>query len=177
MIRGAISCLLAVAVSAAADPGRRPETVTELQRRAVRAAGLSPERIEAMRRRLRLSALAPTLHLHGGAGATDLVLLSPYDGTAHIDRGQTWRVDASLAWSFERLAWQPSELALEREAQHMAERRELIATEVAQLYFERRGLERALEAGALAPEEQAEAGLRIEELSAILDALTGGAAR
>jgi hypothetical protein len=162
------------AAPAVADPG---PSVAELQRRAVRAAGVAPERLAAMRRRLRLSALAPTLHLRGGLGATDLVLLSPYDGTAHIDRGDTWRVDATLSWSFERLAWQPAELALEREAQRQAERRELVATEVAQIYFERRGLQRALATGALADEERAEAAVRVEELSAILDALTGGAAR
>jgi hypothetical protein len=172
---GAALLLLSLDAARAADPPRATPSVTELQRRAVRAAGLEGDRVASMRRRLRLSALAPTISLRGGRGATDLVLLSPYDGSARIDRGDTWRIDGALSWSLERLVWHPGELALEHEAQRRAERRELLTTEVAQLYFERLGLERALQAGVLDPGEQVEAELRVQELTAILDGLTGGA--
>jgi hypothetical protein len=158
----------------AADFDGEP-TVRELQRAAERHAEVHPERVRAWMRRIRLAGLAPSLTVRVGRGGTALEATSALDGSARltVDNGENWRFETAATWSLDRLVFDKEELRLARESQRLAARREKLLTEVAHLYFDRRRLQIA--AAAAPPEERAEANLQIDELTAILDGLSGGA--
>jgi hypothetical protein len=73
------------------------------------------------------------------------------------------------------LVFDPSELRLSRESQRLAMRREELMAEVARLYFARRRMQvdELLDPGA-AREVALDRALAIDELTAVLDGLTGG---
>jgi hypothetical protein len=164
--------LLLIGARAGAEPvellDRLPKEppVRALQRAAVRLAEASPERARSWLRRVNNAALLPTLRARVGRGVFGLQL-----GTASSD---SWRFEIESTWQLDRLVFDRNELGLGRETARLAARRELIETEVAQLYFQRRRLQ--LEAIAKPEDpEAAERTLAIDELTAILDGLTDGA--
>src|SRR5262249_20567490 len=113
-----------------------------------------------------------------GRGATGVAITHGIDG---IDRFSTvasdaWHFDLETTWSLDRLVFDPEEVRVSREAQRVASWREQLLTEVAQLYFARRRLQvdEALDPNAR-PEVALDRALAIDELTAILDGLTGGA--
>jgi hypothetical protein len=154
-----------------AEPG-----VAELQRAAIRHAELEPDRVRSWQRRLRLAALAPQLRVQVGHGLGDLVGTTDSAGTTRLTVNNTgsWSFLVGATWSLDRLVFSPEELRLGREAQRVASRRERLVTDVSRLYYERRRLQAAL-ARVPAPEEAAELRLQVDELTAVLDGITGGA--
>lgn len=176
------AAILTIAFGAAASARAAPEdllhafdrepSVASLQRAAARLAELQPERVRSWLRRVRKAPLLPSVRARVSHG--------PYGFTAS-DYGygagwNGWRVDVEASWSLDKLVFSHDELALGRESQRLAARRETLLTEVAQLYFERRRLQ--VEALTTAPgsdDEQLERRLAIGEITAILDGLTDGA--
>jgi hypothetical protein len=155
---------LAAAAPPPADPACDEPGVAELQAAAARLAEVQPERVRALLRRSRAAAILPTVRMRAGQ--------SPYSSILEPTEG--WRFEVQATWSLDRLLFHRDELALVRETQRLAARREALVTEVAQLYFARRRL--LLEPdGELDPREALERRLAVEELTAILDGLTGGA--
>src|SRR5207248_4476502 len=89
-----------------------------------------------------------------------------------LTSSDTWRFEIEAGWQLDRLVFDRLEIGLSRESQRLALRREQIELEVAHLYFARRRLLlEAARAGGSSPE----LALEIEELTALLDGLTGGA--
>jgi hypothetical protein len=178
---GLVGLLLPASAQAGPSPGAPPNTseptVEELQRAAVRHAELEPERVRSWERRLRLAPLAPTLRVQVGRGVFDLASTTDASGVTRLTVGarDEWQFQIAATWALDRLVFHPDELRLAREAQRVAARRERLVTDVAQLYYERRRLQLAL--AQAPPPDGSAAGvrLRLEELSAILDGLTGGA--
>lgn len=164
--------LLLIGAPAGAEPiellDRLPKEppVRTLQRAAVRLAEASPERARSWLARVNRAALLPTLRARVGRGVFGLQLGSP--------SSDSWRFEIESTWQLDRLVFDRNELGLGRETARLAARRELIETEVAQLYFQRRRLQ--LDAIARPDDpEAAERVLAIDELTAILDGLTDGA--
>lgn len=173
--------ILTLALGASATARAAPEdvlkafagepSVASLQRAAARLAEVQPERVRSWLRRVRRAPLLPSVRArvaHGpyGFSASDYGYGAGWNG---------WRVDLEASWSLDKLVFNHDELALGRESQRLASRREALLTEVAQLYFERRRLQVD---GITAPgseAEQLERRLAIDELTAVLDGLTGGA--
>jgi hypothetical protein len=85
-----------------------------------------------------------------------------------------WRVEVEATWSLDRLVFDRNELRASREGQRLSSHREELLTRVAELYYARRRLQ--VDA-ALSPDASGavDRALEIEELTAVLDGLTGGA--
>jgi hypothetical protein len=168
-----------VADTGAPDGDGEP-SVEELQRAAVRLAGLEPQRARSLGRRVRLAALAPQVRVRVGQGLNALQTTTDSDGATKIVVGDrsAWTWEVAATWSLDRLVFNPEEPRLLREAQRAAARREGLVADVAHLYYARKRLMRALGRGR-PPDgmEPDEARLALDELTATLDGLTGGALR
>jgi len=163
-------CLLAGA--ARAEP-----TVRALQRAAARRADVEPERVRSWLARVRRAALLPSLRVRVGRGLAGVQLTHGLDG---IDRyaltaSDSWRFEIETGWQLDRLVFDRNEIGLARESQRIALRREQLEVEVARLYFARKRA--LLEIARASPDDPAAADRRLEvdELTAVLDGLTGGA--
>lgn len=147
--------------------------VGTLQRAAARLAEAQPERIRGWLKRARWAALLPTVRGSASRGPLSYAITTSYAS----DIADRWRFQVGATWRLDRLVFDRSEITIEREAERMAERRAAIYAEVAKLYFARRRLEvQALTdpPGAATP-QAIEHALAIDELTAVLDGLTGGA--
>jgi outer membrane protein TolC len=155
-------------------------SVAEMQAEAMRHAGLVPEKTASWSRRARTAALVPDLSVRASLSGSGTLPANGSDpettGTTTTGDRRSWYLGASANWSLDRLVFPREEINLARETQRLATRRETLLAEVARVYFQRRRLQVEL---LLHPPADAAArllaGLRIDELGAILDALTGGA--
>ncbi len=147
-------------------------SVRELQRTAARLAEVHPDRVRSWLRRASKAALLPSLRVTVGRGYGELMRDS--NGEPYYLATDTWRFEVQATWQLDRLVFDRNELRVSREAQRVGARREELLTRVAQLYFERRRLQIDAE---LQPNAEGalERSLAIEELTAVLDGLTGGA--
>jgi hypothetical protein len=156
----------------AGEPG-----VAELQRAAVRLAGLEPERSQSWTRRARVAAVLPVVRARAGRGV-GVAVTRGLDGLDRLTTADSdsWRFELEASWSLDRLIFNPEEARVGHEVQRVAARREQLLTEIARLYYARRRLQAAerLDPDAR-PEAALDRALAIEELTATLDGLTGGA--
>jgi hypothetical protein len=162
---------------AAAEPGALDEpTVAELQRAAVVRARLAPERVLGLERRMRRSALLPQLRVRLGRGTGQLQTVTDYSGGTRLVVGDqnAWQFEVGATWNLDRLVFHPDEPRLFRETERASAHRERLLREVAELVAERQRLRQALglapPASALSAAQQHS---RIDEITALLDALTG----
>lgn len=155
-------------------------TVREVQTVALEYAKANPERIDSWQARARANAALPQfrtqfdydinqdLRTRTNLDATDARVITEDD-----DRSYEFQVRAQ--WDLDRLIFEPQELAVARESVRLANLRDRVLDEVTRRYFERRRLQVDLE---LAPptdlNERIRKELRLQELSADIDALTGG---
>lgn len=155
-------------------------TISEVQNAAVEYAEVHPRKIQEWRAAATRQALLPTLSLGGHVSE---------DENVDIDRGGTndpdrfisgpaeknhfWSV--GLSWDLGNLIWNDDQTSIDTRSKLMVELRDDVLNEVTHLYFERRRLqvEMALAATRDLP-VQIEKELRLEELTANIDALTGG---
>jgi hypothetical protein len=153
-------------------------TVGALQRAAARLASVEPERVRSWQRRVRAAAALPTLKARLGRGATGVLVTRGVEGVDNFSsvENDAWHFDVEATWSLDRLVFDVNEVRISREGQRVAARREELLTQVAQLYYERRRLQidQLLDPDARA-DLALDRALAIDELTAILDGLTGGA--
>jgi hypothetical protein len=151
-------------------------SVRSLQQAAVRLAALEPERVRSWMRRARTAAALPVLKARVGRGSTGVAITHGVDGLAAFStvENDAWHFDLEATWSLDRLVFDPNEVRVSREAQRLGLHREELVTQVAQLYFARRRLQvdQLLDPEARL-EQQLDRALAIDELTAILDGLTG----
>ncbi|MBI4353222.1 MAG: hypothetical protein HY593_04765 [Candidatus Omnitrophica bacterium] len=154
--------------------------VREIQEAAVRYAEVHPEKIEAWRKAAMRKALLPTLSLSQGMDRDENVDLDR-GGTADPDRFITgpdersfdWSVNVS--WDLGEIVWNDDQTSIDTRSKLMVQLRDDILTEVTHLYYERRRLQAQMvlsqikDVGVLIERE-----LRLQELTAGIDALTGG---
>jgi len=79
-----------------------------------------------------------------------------------------------LSWDLGDLIWSTDQTTIDSRSKLMVELREDVLDQVTRLYFERRRLQAELAADALEPAVEFDKQLRVEELTALLDAFTGG---
>jgi hypothetical protein len=158
----------------AADP-----PVDALREAAAALALAEPERARSTLLRARAAGWLPEVRARGErrfgrSEAIDLGASGP--APVGIDSDNVLTYELRLTWDLSRLIFNPDEIAAQFQALRTAEARREIESLVIRLYFERRRLKAEL---AAADSDDQAAGmkleLRIAEVEAELDALTGGA--
>lgn len=153
-----------------AEPG-----IDEVQRWAISHARLSPAETDALLRQARLRGALPTVRLHArykNASVTDWDELDVVDGRK-LD--SDLHLNVWLEWDLAELAAGTDMARALRESRARLELRHAVVSQVTTDYFDRRLL-RAQERLAVAEElaDIVERRLRVQELNATLDGLTGG---
>jgi len=152
--------------------------IAEVQAAAIRYAEVMPEKIQTWRTRAAWRAWIPSFTLgldrdvdttigSSSSGGKTTFTVGPEDRSLSLDFGFTW----DLA----DLVWNPDQTSIDVRSRLMVQLRGDVLDEVTRLYFERRRLQVEY---ALVPVEdptlQAGRRLRVDELTAQIDALTGG---
>ncbi len=155
-------------------------TVREVQTQAVDYQRVHPEVIDSWRVRARVRAIAPQLQADAqGTIDNDLRKVTNLDAAqSEIESttdSNTGRLTIGGRWDLDRLIFEPQEMAVAREAVRTANLRDRVLEEVTRRFFERRRLQVDLE---LAPptdlSDRVRKELRLQELTADIDAFTGG---
>lgn len=153
-------------------------SIERVQRDAIRHALAGRARPRRWLRRARHAAWLPRLRLGlGGQQRRDRNLDREVGSASALRAGATHQIayEIRMSWDLPRLIFDPNTLKVIREAQRITELREQVVTTVTRLYFERRRLQlQALIQPARRAQEAVRRRLRIAELTAALDALTGG---
>jgi hypothetical protein len=155
-------------------------TVREVQDRTIEYVRVHPDAVDSWRTRARFNAIAPRLTTAAqGTLDDDLRTIQNLDATAAeietATKSNTGRLTIGATWDLDRLIFEPQEMAVAREAVRTANLRDRVLEEVTRRYFERRRLQVDLE---LAPPtdlaDRVRKELRLQELTADIDAFTGG---
>jgi photosystem II stability/assembly factor-like uncharacterized protein len=151
-------------------------TIEQVQAAAIRYAEVEPEKIQRWRRQAYLAAFFPTFNVSANPSLTDF---RHWDSGTNPDsllkgeRDVDW--DASLAWDVGDLIWSTDQTSIDVRSRLMVQLRDDILDEVTRHYFERRRLQvEFLTTPPTDPREQLDKELRLQELTAMLDGLTGG---
>lgn len=151
-------------------------TISDVQRMAIKYANVDPQQINSWHNQSRAKAFFPTWSMglsradsdiyHWDTGANPDVLTK---GRDYVDWSTT------LSWDFSDLIWSSDHTSIDSRSKLMSELRQDILDQVTRLYFERRRIQVELAAKEqLTAEIYLEKGIRLEELTALLDGLTGG---
>jgi hypothetical protein len=170
------------------DPGAVRQAIADdppidLLRAAASALALAePERARSLVQRARWSAWLPEVRFRVDRrfGRSESLDLSPSPLSdappVSLDTVDEVRYEWRASWDLSRLIFNPDELAAHAEGLRMADVRREVESVVIHLYFERRRLKiEGLTVDANDVASNLRRDLRIEELEAELDALTGGA--
>lgn len=158
----------------------REPGVREIQKAAIRYANLGNGKIQRWHWGSRMRAFIPKLSFgkrfsignsvdidRGGTNNPDQFILGPED----IDEG--W--DLGLSWELGDLLYSSDQTSIDSRAKSLVELRESILSQVTRLYFERRRVQWEIAfLPAESPQEHFDRLLRLDELTAQIDALTHG---
>ena len=151
-------------------PPQTEPTIQQVQQAAIKYAQvIDPEKIEALRRGARLKAILPDFSLDYDKTISSY---SNSKSTRFTVGPRDWGV--SLKWNLSDLIWSDQQRLIDSQVRLMVQLRNDILDQVTKLYFERKRLNLELASKDLTQDKRQEKQLRLEELSASLDALTGG---
>ena len=152
----------------------------DIQQAVIKAANASPKKIRRWHRQSRLQAFFPNVSFgrdfsrgnsvdidRGGTNDPDRYIAGP----DQIDRG--W--DLGVSWDLGDFIWSSNQTSIDSRDKLMTELRNDLVAEATRLYFERRRLQ--MELAYAAPQDEQtfyDKRFRLDELTALLDALTGG---
>jgi hypothetical protein len=155
-------------------------SIDEVQRAAIKYAELDKQKIDQWRKRAAQKAILPSLNVGIDRNSTDLW---------HWEGGSTTKVDddtlrkgrdsvdwsVSLSWDLGDLVWNDDQTSIDVRSRLMVELRNDVLDEVIKLYYERIRLKMEMETLQIEDRRRRlEKELRIRELTASLDSLTGG---
>jgi len=161
-------------------PSNIVSKIREIQEAAIKYAEVQPEKIQRWRNQAAKKAILPQVSIGIDRNTTDLWHWEGGSTTKADDdvlqRGRDsldW--DVSLTWDLGELIWNENQTAIDVRSKLMAELRDGILDEVTKTYFERVRVEMELDGLSIEDKKKrAEKELRLQELAASLDALTGG---
>jgi competence ComEA-like helix-hairpin-helix protein len=165
-------------VRAALKPYAAEPTIREIQQAAVDYARAHPDRIDSWRARAANRAFAPQFETRVTKDwdKTNRKLSVPGDPVQNADYTyDNWQLMVRGVWDLDRAVFDPEETSVAREGIRLQRYRDDVLNEVTRRYFERRRLQ--LELDLAPPTEMADRvrkELRMQELTADIDALTGG---
>jgi len=155
-------------------------TIREVQEAAITYSRSHPDTVDSWRARARTSALLPQFQsrvrtdfdrdsrTRTNLDAADAVVVTD-------DNDNSLLLEVRATWDLDRVVFNPDELGVWRETMRMANLRDRVVDEVTRRYYERRRLQIDLE---LTPPtnvaDRVRKELRIQELTADIDAVTGG---
>ena len=154
-------------------------TIGQVQQAAIRYAEVHPDKILRWRRQAALKALLPSVdfgfdqnrshNVHVDEGTFPNFQVFPTK-----DRDTGW--DCSVNWELGDLIWNDDQTSIDVRSKLMVQLRNDLVDEVTRTYFERRRLQMALLTKPPTDEPTLiEKELRLRELTALIDGLTGGA--
>jgi hypothetical protein len=154
--------------------------ISEIQQVAIRYAQVEPEKILEWRQAAAKKAWLPQLSVGVDRDTGDLWHWETGSSTKSGDDllvpgKETIGWDVRLSWDLGELVWNNDQTSIDTRSRLMVQLREDILDEVTKIYFER--LRVKMELDSLSIEERKkrlEKELRLEELTAYLDGLTGG---
>ena len=155
-------------------------SVREVQKQAIDYVKVHPDIVDSWHTRARVSGIAPRFIASGqGTLDNDLRKVTNLDATqSEIESATdstTSRLTLALQWDLDRIIFDRREILVAREAVRTANLRDRVLEEVTRRFFERRRLQVDLE---LAPptdlSDRVRKELRLQELTADIDAITGG---
>lgn len=150
--------------------------INEVHQLAIDYAEVSHEKIKNWRVLARRKALMPDLSVGLDRDASDLFHWNTGANPDELQKGRDlldW--DVSLSWDLADLVWSTDQTTIDSRSKLMVELREDILNEVTRLYFERRRIQVELVSnGLLGPQLKMDKDMRVAELTALIDALTGG---
>lgn len=153
-------------------------SIREVQEMAVRYAEVSPDKIKDWRRQAGYRALLPKVSFGLDNSESDTYEIYTSSSKSYYlngprDRSDGW--DLTFTWDFADLVFNEHQTSIDVRSKLMVQLREDILNEVTRLYYERKRI--IIETNVLPIEEdkkRIDSTLRIEELTAYIDALTGG---
>lgn len=157
---------------------RNEPSFRQAQEAAIEYAEVHPNKIAKWRQAAKMKALLPTLsfgmerdssrdiHWDGGTNPDTLIVGPYYDDTG-------W--DIRCSWNLGDLIWNDDQTSIDTRSKLMVELRNDIIDETTRLYFERRRLQvELMQKPPKDPNKKIEKELRVQELTANLDGITGG---
>jgi hypothetical protein len=158
----------------------REPSIEDIHRAAIAYAEVSPDKIKWMRSAAKAQALIPKVTFgidgdvskkididRGGTNDPDFYIEGPRD--------KKWGWDIGLTWNLGELIWSYHQTSIDVRSRLMVQLRNDILDEVTKLYFERLRLKGELIQNPLQDTKQINLKqLRLAELTANIDALTGG---
>jgi photosystem II stability/assembly factor-like uncharacterized protein len=153
-------------------------TINEVQQAAIKYAEVEPGKIKEWRKKAQTKALLPKLTV--GLDRSENTNYEIYtSATTHYlyegpdDKASGW--DVTLSWDLGDLIWSEAQTSIDVRSRLMVELRGDILDEVTKLYFERLRVKMELDNLSLEDRKKRfEKELRLQELTASIDALTGG---
>ncbi len=155
-------------------------SIEEIRESSIRYAEIHPDKISRWRKEAARKAWLPSLRVEYGEGEDWQSSNYFYSTTSQkykdddITEGDDESWSVSLTWDFSDLVWNSAQTSIDNRSKLMVQLRDDILNEVTRLYYERRRLQYE---AALAPKEsvkgKVEEQLRLQELTANIDALTG----
>jgi len=153
-------------------------TADETRDMAIHYAEVHPEKIEKWRRGAKFRALFPKVNFGLDQSKSDTYEIYTASSKSYWvygpeDESDGW--DLNFTWDLADLVWNPSQTSIDVRSKLMVQLRDDIVDEVTRLYFERRRLqiERLINPPANL-QANVKQELRIREITAGLDGLTGG---
>ncbi|MFH0856183.1 MAG: sialidase family protein [Candidatus Omnitrophota bacterium] len=154
--------------------------IADVQKVAIQYAEVSPEKIKLWRKQVAVKAILPKLTAGIGRDTGDLWHWESGSSTKAYDdvliKGRDaldW--DVTLSWDLSEVIWNPDQTSIDVRSKLMVQLRDDILDEVTKLYFERIRVRMELDNLQIEDKKRRfEKELRVKELTASLDALTGG---
>lgn len=156
--------------------------ISEVQKAAIKYAEVEPEKIMRWRKQAAKKAILPQFNVSAGRNTTDLwhwesgSTAIGQSGDDLLRRGRDsidW--DVSLSWDLGELIWNNDQTSIDTRSRLMVQLRDDILDEVNKTYFERIRVKEEINNLAIEDRKKRfEKELRLQELTASLDSLTGG---
>lgn len=155
-------------------------TIGQVQARAIMYAEVHPDKIRQWRRQAALQALLPTFSFGFDRDEDTYVTSSGSTTNPAFDRiiraeDPSQSMDLSLNWDLGDLIWNDDQTSIDVRSKLMVQLRDDVISDVTRTFFERRRVQvELLTEPPNDPKIQLDNELRLQELTALLDGLTGG---
>jgi hypothetical protein len=148
-----------------------------VHRAAVTYSDVQPEKIERWKQQARIKALMPKVDVDMSRSTGENVEIytsatTSYSVCGPKDTSNGWRL--GLSWDLADLIWSTDQTSIDTRSKLNAELRNEILQDVTRLYFERKKLVGEMASGRVRARDLPDKLLRVEELTAYIDAYTGG---